>query len=166
MIFNSSFRKTKRKTEKMAIEDISNLLDSYSVEDLKAGMENMTRLQKEYCARANARARLILNSTDSLNKWLDEKTRDAILDRVWELQVYINLECILLIYKFIKFARDNDIQETVCRFCGIVYMGHLAMTDGEHEHIKNCLIEHYEDHHEIGWMEMGQNLYSNKLPYI
>ena len=90
MIFNSSFRKTKRKTEKMAIEDISNLLDSYSVEDLKAGMENMTRLQKEYCARANARARLILNSTDSLNKWLDEKTRDAILDRVWELQVYIN----------------------------------------------------------------------------
>ena len=47
-------------------------------------------MEKEYCARANARARMILNSTDSLNKWLDEKTRDDILDRVYELQVYLN----------------------------------------------------------------------------
>ena len=54
----------------------------------------------------------------------------------------------------------------MCRFCGSVYLGHLAMSDGEHEHIKNSLIEHYEDHHEEGWKEMGQNLYSNKLPYM
>ena len=67
---------------------------------------------------------------------------------------------------FVKFASNTVIQETVCRFCESVYLGDLAMTDSQHEHIKNSLIEHYEDFHGEGWTEMGETLYSNKLPYL
>lgn len=74
----------------MASEDLSNHLDSLSDDNLKGWLEGKTRLQKEFCARVNDRVKQILNSTDSLNRWLDEETRDAILDKVWELQVYHN----------------------------------------------------------------------------
>ena len=67
---------------------------------------------------------------------------------------------------FFKFARDSVIQETVCRFCGAVYLGDLSMSEYEHEHIKNSLIEHYEDFHGEGWIQMGETLYTNKLPYL
>ena len=71
----------------MASEDLSNHLDSLSDEELKGWLEDKTRMQKEFCGRVNARVKQILNNTDSLNRWLDDKTRDEILDKVWELQV-------------------------------------------------------------------------------
>ena len=74
----------------MASEDLSNHLDSLAEDNLKGWLEGKTRSQKEFCARVNDRVKQILNSTDSLNRWLDEETRDAILDKVWELQVYHN----------------------------------------------------------------------------
>ena len=100
MIFNLFSEKQQQKKEKMASENLSNHLDSLSDEDLKGWLEGMTRLQKEYYARVNGRVKQILNNTDSLNRWLDEKTRDEILDKVWELQVYRNWKCCFLIYEF------------------------------------------------------------------
>ena len=44
-----------------------------------------------------------------------------------------------IIYECFKCASDKVIQETVCRFCGSVYLGHLGMSAYEHEHIKNSL---------------------------
>lgn len=72
------------------MENFNNILDSLSDEGLKDWLEGMSRLEKEWVGRANARARLILNSTASLNMWLDSETRDSILEKVWELQVYLN----------------------------------------------------------------------------
>ena len=90
MIFNFFQKHNKQKEEKMTIEELSNHLDSLSEDNLKSWLEGLTRSQKENCARVNGRVKEILNSTDNLNRWLDEETRDNILDFVWQLQVYHN----------------------------------------------------------------------------
>ena len=88
MIFKLFFQKNERlKTRRMAMANFNHVLDSLSDQSLKDWLEGMSRLQKEFVGRHNARARIILNSTASLNRWLDAKTRDDIFERVWELQV-------------------------------------------------------------------------------
>ena len=63
-------------------------MDDLPSEQLEHWMLQLNRSQREYCARVNGRARSILNATHELNRWLDEETRDDLMDRFYELQVF------------------------------------------------------------------------------
>ena len=63
-------------------------MDDLTSEELEHWMLQLNRSQREYCARVNGRARSILNATYELNRWLDDETRDEIMDRHYALQVF------------------------------------------------------------------------------
>ena len=125
-------------------------MDRLSYEMLKYWLEHLDRIQREYAAGVNDRARDILNNHQSLNRWLTEETRDTILERVWELQ----------------FANYRIIQETCCRFCDRTYVGPLNLTRRQHADLMRELEVHYEEEHPEGWRLMQRNLHSNMLPYL
>ena len=57
-------------------------------EDLMEWLLKLNRSQREYCARVDGRARSMLNATYQLNRWLDQESRDDIMDRHYALQVF------------------------------------------------------------------------------
>ena len=63
-------------------------MDDLSHEELKEWLLKLNRCQREYCARVNGRARSMLNATHRLNRWLDQESRDDIMDRHYALQVF------------------------------------------------------------------------------
>ena len=63
-------------------------MDDLTHEDLMEWLHKLNRCQREYCARVNGRARSMLNATYQLNRWLDQESRDDIMDRHYALQVF------------------------------------------------------------------------------
>ena len=66
----------------------SRQMDDLTHEELEEWLLKLNRCQREYCARVNGRARSMLNATYRLNRWLDQETRDDIMDRHYALQVF------------------------------------------------------------------------------
>ena len=63
-------------------------MDDLTHEELMEWLLKLNRSQREYCARVNGRARSMLNATYQLNRWLDQESRDDIMDRHYALQVF------------------------------------------------------------------------------
>ena len=63
-------------------------MDDLTHEELMEWLLKLNKCQREYCARVNGRARSMLNATYRLNRWLDQESRDDIMDRHYALQVF------------------------------------------------------------------------------
>ena len=84
-------------------------MDDLTHEELMEWLLKLNRCQREYCARVNGRARSMLNATYRLNRWLDQESRDDIMDRHYALQVFKKIWRLCLIKAFIYSMRATAI---------------------------------------------------------